>query len=550
MGKSMCLRKTFFVVLFSLLPLGIFAQASIDELLDGYVLASVNGESTMPYATKINQLFKNYAKDQQVALCTRIYDRVMGDSIVLQKNYTSDFALIDLYSMLADSGDKKLDDLSYRKGEICALCTGDTILLKECITTLSLSDYSKTTQVTEYISTLQDYLEEIRSYLPVSQRIKGAWISDLEERTTYSSIPRYILVSSEDGMKLEVAGYGSKLASVTILGDIKNKEKLFSQRVIDLSDEKVYLAWSNEKLQVPNQEVGNILASSTGSAMGILTRAGIQSSVGGVGGEIFGDVMGNIAGGFGSAIVSAMFTPTKTTHVLEMELQWVNEYELVGTARRQEIEQIGDGKPTIKTFNDEVCFTRYDSNYGVYIGGLSSFENTINAERVIAPYRESGFFKEGKSLKKIYRYLKKLSAIHAIEHKKLVYYNEQKMLHEGCRMSEKYHSQNTRVPSLGISTFEISANISDKGVNEKMRKKLNKLSTQTTGLYIASVNPLSSAGICDIKGGDILCEIDGFAIETEEQYNRYLCSLRPFDWVTLRIKRGKKIMNKKVELIF
>lgn len=117
-------------------------------------------------------------------------------------------------------------------------------------------------------------------------------------------------------------------------------------------------------------------------------------------------------------------------------------------------------------------------------------------------------------------------------------------------MSEKYHSQNTRVPSLGISTFEISANISDKGVNEKMRKKLNKLSTQTTGLYIASVNPLSSAGICDIKGGDILCEIDGFAIETEEQYNRYLCSLRPFDWVTLRIKRGKKIMNKKVELIF
>lgn len=548
MGKSVLSRKTFLVVFFIFITVRIFAQAGINELLDGYVSASVSGEGTIPYATKINQLFKTYSKDQQTALRTRIYDMVMGDSIVAQKNYAGDFALIDLYSMLTHSGDRKLDDLSFRKGEICALSTGDTIMLKECITALNLSDYSKTTQVTEYISILQDYLEEIRNYLPVSQRIKGAWISDMEDRTTDSSYPLYILVSSEEGIKLEVAGYGSRLISITS-GIIKNEENLFPKIVTDLSDEKVYMAWSNEKLQVPNQEVGNILASSTGSAMGILTRAGIQSSIKGVGGEIFGDVMGNIAGGIGSAFVSAMFTPTKTTHVLEMELQWVNKYELVGIAHRQEIEQIGDSKPTIKDFYDNVCFTRYDSNLGIFIEGLTSPENAINYERVTKPYFENGILERGNSLKKAFRYIKKISIIGALEHRKLMYYNEQKMLQEGCKISEKH--QSGKIPYLGIDVFEIRANTSDKGgVNEKMKKKLSKLSTHTTGLYITSVDPMSPASLWDIKEGDIICEIDGYPMETEEQYNNYLNSLRPYDWVDLRIKRGKEVLDMRIELTY
>lgn len=114
MGKNMLFQRTILLALLAFLPIRIFAQASIDELLDSYVSASVKGESTMPYATKINQLFRSHSKKQQEALLMNIYDRVVGDTIIEKNNAAGIFGLIDLFVMLADSNDKRLDDFSFK----------------------------------------------------------------------------------------------------------------------------------------------------------------------------------------------------------------------------------------------------------------------------------------------------------------------------------------------------------------------------------------------------------------------------------------------------
>lgn len=252
--------------------------------------------------------------------------------------------------------------------------TGDTIMLKECLTALNLSDYSKTTQVTEYISTLQDYLEEIRNFIPASQRIEGIWVSDmiwnrLQPSNDYIS-PYLILNSSKNGIRLEATGYGSVLANTTLSGSIKNPENLFPQSIIDLGDEKVYLAWSSEKLNVPNQQVGIALSQTTGSTLGQFARDGMSSVIGGFGGDFIGNLTGNIA----SSLVMSMFTPTKVIHILEMELQRISEYELVAKTHRQVIQKTGGNEPTVLDYYENIIFTRYDSSFGVYIFGVTSYE--------------------------------------------------------------------------------------------------------------------------------------------------------------------------------
>ena len=199
------------LTLFSLSPLVVYSQATANELLDGYVSASVNKENVTPYITKINQVFKNYNKDKQAAFRWKVYERIIGDTIIEQQRIAKKMALIDLYALLADSNDSRLDDLYFQKGEICGLHTGDTIMLKECITGLKLSDQSKTEKVTGYIATLQDYLDQIRNYLPVSKRIDGIWVSDLlDEIHVYPEnnyAPLYVLVIENGIIKLDPMGY-------------------------------------------------------------------------------------------------------------------------------------------------------------------------------------------------------------------------------------------------------------------------------------------------------------------------------------------------------
>lgn len=364
------LKNAVLLTLFSLFPLVVYSQATADELLDGYVSASVNKENATPYITKINQVFKNYNEDQQAEFRGKIYERINGDTIAQQNILVKKMALIDLYVLLADNNDSKLDDLYFQKGEICGLHTGDTIMLKECITGLKLSDQSKTPKVTDYITTLQDYLEQIRNYLPASQRMDGIWVSEimynmeLINKAVYYT-PSFTINVNHGLVKMENTGYAIKFADIGFWSEkVKNDENIYAQSVVDIGKDKVYLVWSNEKLKIPNQAVALSLGQTAGDITTNAVTEATSSLMGNIGGNMVGGIAGNIIGG----AIMDMFTPSKKMYVLEMELELINDYELVGHFCNQVIKIDGNGKPDISTEKKEIYFIKYDIKSGVYFG--------------------------------------------------------------------------------------------------------------------------------------------------------------------------------------
>lgn len=364
------LKNAVLLTLFSLFPLVVYSQVTADELLDGYVSASVNKENATPYITKINQVFKNYNEDQQAEFRGKIYERINGDTIAQQNILVKKMALIDLYVLLADNNDSKLDDLYFQKGEICGLHTGDTIMLKECITGLKLSDQSKTPKVTDYITTLQDYLEQIRNYLPASQRMDGIWVSEimynmeLINKAVYYT-PSFTINVNHGLVKMENTGYAIKFADIGFWSEkVKNDEDTYAQSVVDIGKDKVYLVWSNEKLKIPNQAVALSLGQTAGDITTNAVTEATSSLMGNIGGNMVGGIAGNIIGG----AIMDMFTPSKKMYVLEMELELINDYELVGHFCNQVIKIDGNGKPDISTEKKEIYFIKYDIKSGVYFG--------------------------------------------------------------------------------------------------------------------------------------------------------------------------------------
>lgn len=550
MGKSILSPKAIFVFLLLLLPLSVFAQASLDELLDGYVSASVNGESTMPYATKINQLFKNYSKGQQTALRTRIYDRIVGDSIVEQSQVNGTFALIDLYSMLADSDDQRMDDLSFKKGEVCALHTGDTIMLKECITALNLSDYSKTEQVTEYISILQNYLEEIRNYLPVSQRIDGVWVSSLSLKDVCLDdiyfTPRFVLNINHDRIKLDNVGYGKRIADITFWKEkIINDESTYPQGVIDVGKNKVYIVWSSEKLKIPNQAVALSLAQTGSDITTNVVREGTSSVIGDIGGDLVGGIAGNIIGG----AIADLFAPSKTIRVLEMELEKINDGELKGHYRFQTINVDSHGTPNTNIEEDYIYFAKYDIRSGAFFGSYG-----CKNKKYIPGYDISEEFPQEYAASfdsYVKRYPKKFSKMRPFHDydvfgyhqlKKLIYYTRKQLIQQGYGQKDLY-KEKRKIAEMGVYLENIT------GKEVKMPENISGV--YVYDVFINRVDPWNvPAYILGIKPGDIILNIDGYEMDSPENLLQYIQSLNPYDWVKVHIKRGKKEIDIDVELTY
>lgn len=538
MAYSKQLFRTVLLILLSFLPLELCAQATIDELLDGYVSTSVSGESVTPYITKINQIYKNYRKDQQVSLRSKIYDRVVVDTIMEQNKLKGKFALIDLYAILADSNDSKLDDLYFKKGEICGLHTGDTIVLKECITSLKLSDNSKTPQVTKYISTLNDYLEEIRNYLPVSKRIDGVWVSDVINYDVgfggVYSAPLFVLNIAEGKIKMENIGIAEFLAP-SIRNDFNtNYIETYAQNIVDLRNEKIYAMWATERLKIPNQSIALSLGQKAGDIATEVTQGITRDIIGNIGGDILGGFTGNII----SNAVMGMYAPSKKIFIVEMEIEYINYYELVASVQIQKITIDGRGNPVTQKDRYNVLFSKYNILSGVFYGCPGQHQHKYTpGYGGIKEGNAHGNFNMIKKYEEVFKHngVKTTSknfqrSFNKHQNKKLIYFNEQMMLSDGVQMSNSLSHLNTSSSYMGIESRQ---------------------NTDANSVYVYDVHMDSPAYMFGLKKGDYILNIDGFEMKSYEQLANYIYySHHPYDWITVHVKRGKKEMNITLELSY
>jgi S1-C subfamily serine protease len=122
------------------------------------------------------------------------------------------------------------------------------------------------------------------------------------------------------------------------------------------------------------------------------------------------------------------------------------------------------------------------------------------------------------------------------QNKKLQYLNLQKMLQEGREIFNPLLWK-TMETYLGISLN----NADEKNVNNSVDRK---------GVYIDEVDDKSPAYLFGIKKNDYILNIDGFEMNNPTQVIQYLQSIHPYDWVTIHIRRGKKEIDKVIELTY
>ena len=547
-------RYYLIVLILCCCPVFVNAQVSLQDLINDYVEATIKKQDATSCLSRLNMFYKQKKPKEQAEVRKTIYDTIAKMQEEGKNKET--LALIDLYQFFAEPTDNDLPILYFIKGEICAQELNDSTALKNVIRDLQMINTKNASQTTEYISTLNGYLEDIRNYVPVIKRLKGVWVplcsvvnynkdEKIPDICDYDT-PSYILKNSND-FSLRMEGVcGHKLRS-----SWKDSKKMNSQHVVELGKNRIYADWSTEKLNEPNPEMLSTMMNISGSVGDLLAHelfADMGNTLTDVGSSLFSSAL--------SSLVSSAFAPSKEIFIVQCELEMINDYELIGILNTQKITIKADGSPKNERTTEEVLFTKWNNNeesylksalyegYSFYPGEYYNEKDDYLNEKVykkrikkLSSYKK--YFHMIKSARKFTfngtEYCKPYVTFNNMQILKQMYRNEQKMKNEGLPLSKKYNSDRNHA-TLGCSYYDISMQL------EKEKLK--------TGIYIEKVEDYSTAYLHGIKQGDVLLKIDGFEMNTPKQAVSYIESLEPFTTVNLEILRKGKVLKIPVELSY
>ena len=121
----------------------------------------------------------------------------------------------------------------------------------------------------------------------------------------------------------------------------------------------------------------------------------------------------------------------------------------------------------------------------------------------------------------------KVKAFNDFQYAKMHYKNEEKLIEQGeTNFSNIVNIHSSRItPVIGVIFDENSTTIS-------------------------KVIKYTPADFAELKKEDIITHVNGYEVNTAEQFKRIITRKKPFDTVTLTIKRKKKTMEIPLELYF
>lgn len=433
----------------------------------------------------------------------------------INKNLES-LATIDAYQAIAKSNDTHLPAMCFVKGDISAHVLNDTLILKDCIAELSVCD--KTVRTTEYITKLRTYLQEIRDYIPVCDRLgTGLWIS--VNRFTDEGLPYYTVLADYSNPKSN---------AILIWGDVDSFG--VAQNITELMNDCAYFAWSNEKLDIPSN-LSVSLRNNLAAGLGNLTSSALSDALG-------SSFLGSLGGDLIGSIVGSLFKqdPKKVINIAEATIHMVNDFEMVAKLKGQTITVTQDDQKK-KEYNDEnVLFMKITPGIMSKLIGKGSVLGK-DLSKVIEELSIDG----NKEQIKIWK--KRLSSMRAIfqwnlyQLAQLYDYYEQIMRSEKITCSSLYHN-NQDANCLGLLCQEIVD-------NPKVHKKYPNIK----GIFVNDYYSWGTAAIYGIKKGDIITHIDGFECGSVREAKGYIQSLERFSPVKVKLLRDKKEVEIEVEHI-
>lgn len=505
----------------------------VKELLTSYVenkLANRDASQALLrlntiYAKQVTEVTKNHFRD---AIYQSIIDYQKAD-----RNLET-LAAIDVFQLFAEPYDKRMPTMHFVKGDISAHVLNDTLALKDCIAELLV--VNKTDNVKEYIKTLRSYLQEIRDYVPVFDRIgSGIWVS-VNLHNNDNGYPYYMLIKGDDGslalhcgeaelnqLNLQKKTLGEAMLATLETVNKSDLNQLSLQKRTELGNNSAYFVWSSEHLDMPSDmdiAIKNSVTANVGNAAGSLFSNAIGSSFLG---SIFGDMAGSLIGGLFKK------DPKKIINICEAVIYMVNDFEIEANIKPQQI---------VVTPNKEQKHEREDK--------VLFMKLTPDIMNRLVLYDLQGLIKElsnecGK--KEISVWKKRLSSKDAIKQwncyqlAQLYNRNEKTMIDNQIKCSQSFHNKND-VNSLGLYLQDIEGN-----------PKLQKKHPDAKGVLVSGFHAGGTGAIYGIKKGDIIQSIDGCVVNTVDDINNYVRSLERFSPVKVKVIRGWEEVEIDVEHI-
>lgn len=544
MKKKIYLFLHYLLIIFVVMSsLSVRAQQvfPIRPLLNSYVETKLRHEDITQSLTRLNTLFKQMNTKQQQAFRDSIYSIILNTQSC--EKVEEGVALIDVYKFFSTPEDPRMPPLYFFLGEYAAKELRDTIALKECINDLLVCNVNSQPDAQSYLDSLNMYLADIRNFVPIRKSIDGIWVAtssrDIWEKYRLT-FPCMALSIWEKGEKIRLTGgatafkawqpmYGSYFPTL---------ESLYPQDVVELEGGRLYMCWSNEKLKTVDKVTMGIVSTGVGEMVGTM-RSQIMEEAG----SSFGNQLaGNLAGGmlsFGTdLLLDAIFSPKKKIAILECELEKINDYELRAEITFQNITVNQDGKPNPKeekkSFSLIKCNPKWEAffvnGYSYFFIGPHLTNKEIKSKKKeqtpMGSYLSYNFFDGKNSFKSAIPKNAPYNLFNTLAMSKIISFNEQQMLRAGLK-------------------------IPDTEIHQRFKNTISVLGiegeTKNNGVYISKVNKATFAYFSNLKKGDIIHSIDGFQMKTMDDISDYIQSLPPFSTVTIKLKRGKKILETKVE---
>ncbi len=354
-----------------------FGQTSITDkgnyFLQEYLAGIQSGVDVTPLVIGIKDMYASADVKGRKELKELIIDFL---SERLSNNQQSQArSLVNVYQLIAEADDEKLPMLYYILGNMYAE-QQDSINLKNTISSLEKCA-TNSPESSDYLQSLNGYLEKMRNYVPPTYNIVGDWVTDVTENSPSAyifcgmNLPKY-LISAElkDGrIKYKISGasidYNNNKRFFGFPFFNNDGEESYSQIEKEYGSDSLYIFWSSEILSNSDlQEIARRHYLVGDFATGVAT--GISNGQTDFGSRVAGRMAGAMLEVGVNALLDNLFTPSKRIAIVEAWLKRVNNNLFEGTISWKET-KVKAGNHNIKFDEtvDHLLLMRWPKKSGV-----------------------------------------------------------------------------------------------------------------------------------------------------------------------------------------
>lgn len=496
-----------------------------NTLVPLYVSASEEGKDAMSPLTGIVMDYLKLDDKSKEAYRREVISR--GDKFLDESRYDRAIAMAKLYSAFNYEGPETYGKLSlaFYNAHKAVFELDDSIILKKEIEYInSLSPMATEKDMYQHrVSILNDYLRQMREYIPPHNRNEGVWISDLLQSDGYPSL--IIDITNPGNVHNGVPEYRIRTGSVldSDFSGVMKDSTLISQDIISYNGDSIYCVWASSSMKSPNQELG-MLARSTGMSVSNMLQYKISANLGAnFAANLTAGVMGGLMDAAVNGIMDAVFNPEKKTVLMQMKLHRRNNRQLEADIYFSGLKVKEGSQPIQVNHKIRTILTKVEPEDSLFFLYYGKVVNVTGTDKL----KQKDLVKEGT--------LSSMLGSSVLAAEEQTNFNKTQMLKQLYFTEKRLHEENEYNLSKYCSLYRNASVWPVVGLLPHKKK-----TTSTSGFIIDKPIKGLPAYMSGLKKGDVITHLNGFSVKNCDEFIAIMKRSDPYEDVVINVLRGKK----------